>query len=59
MAWMQLPHWIMIGGAFLVIAGFIGLALSRNKAVEADPALLPGDPSKPEHEDLDATNAAP
>jgi hypothetical protein len=49
----------MIGGAFLVIAGFIGLALSRNKELEADPALLPGDPSKPEPEDLEAKNAAP
>jgi hypothetical protein len=36
----ELPHWIMIGGAFLVIAGFIGLALTRNKEVEADPVLL-------------------
>jgi hypothetical protein len=43
MAWMQLPHWIMIAGAFLVIAGFTGLALTRNKEVEADPVLLPGD----------------
>jgi len=43
MAWMQLPHWIMIAGAFLVIAGFTGLALNRNKEVEADPVLLPGD----------------
>jgi hypothetical protein len=31
----------MIAGAFLVIAGFTGLALTRNKEVEADPVLLP------------------
>jgi hypothetical protein len=33
----------MIGGAMLVFSGFIGFALSRNKEVETDPALLPGD----------------
>jgi hypothetical protein len=38
-----LPHWLMIGGAILVFSGLIGFALSRNKEVETDPALLPGD----------------
>jgi hypothetical protein len=33
----------MIGGAILVFSGLIGFALSRNKEVETDPALLPGD----------------
>jgi hypothetical protein len=43
MASLGLPHWLMIGGAILVFSGFIGFALSRNKEVETDPALLPGD----------------
>ena len=58
MAWMELPHWIMIGGVFLVIGGFIGLALSRNKEVEADPVPLPGDASKPEPGDSEPKDAA-
>ncbi len=28
---LQLPHWLMIAGAILVVAGFLGLALTRNK----------------------------
>jgi hypothetical protein len=32
-----LPHWLMIAGALLVMAGFIGLALSRNQAVAEPP----------------------
>jgi hypothetical protein len=40
MASIELPHWIMIGGAFLVIAGFVGLALTRKKEVEEDRVLL-------------------
>ena len=31
-----LPHWLMLAGALLVIAGCIGLAISRNKAAEID-----------------------
>ena len=37
------PHWLMIGGSILVFSGFIGFALSRNKELETDPGLLPGD----------------
>jgi hypothetical protein len=33
----------MIGGVILVFSGLTGFALSRNKEVETDPALLPGD----------------
>jgi hypothetical protein len=28
---MQYPHWLMIAGAALVVIGFIGFALSRNR----------------------------
>jgi hypothetical protein len=34
-------------GAFLIMAGFVGLALSRNKEVKSDPASLPGDEPEP------------
>jgi hypothetical protein len=37
----------MIGGAFLVFAGVIGLAVSRKKEVEFGTAVPPGDGSKP------------
>ena len=43
MSWIELPHWLMIAGALLVVAGVVGLALSRNKEDEADPVVLPGD----------------
>ena len=29
----ELPHWLMIGGAGLVAIGFVGLAFARNKEV--------------------------
>jgi hypothetical protein len=32
-----LPHWLIIAGVLLVVAGLIGFALSRTKAVESDP----------------------
>jgi hypothetical protein len=31
MEWMLLPHWLMIAGALLVIAGLIGLVKSRRQ----------------------------
>jgi hypothetical protein len=40
-----LPHWLMIAGALLVTAGFIGFALSRNRAIEIDPGPLPDEPT--------------
>jgi len=40
---LELPHWLMIAGSALVIAGIVGLALDRNKQVESDPVVLPGD----------------
>jgi hypothetical protein len=33
---LELPHWLMGAGALLVVAGFIGLALDRNKKFETD-----------------------
>jgi hypothetical protein len=35
------PHWLIIGGGLLVVAGSIGLALSRNRTVESDPLFGP------------------
>ena len=29
--WLQLPHWLMIAGTLLVIAGLIGLVISRRQ----------------------------
>jgi hypothetical protein len=31
MEWLQLPHWLMIAGTLLVIAGLIGLVVSRRQ----------------------------
>jgi hypothetical protein len=33
---MEYPHWMMMAGAILVAAGFIGLAFHRNRNVETD-----------------------
>jgi len=46
MAWLEVPHWLMIAGAILAFAGLAGLALTRNKEVDTDPVLLPGDISE-------------
>jgi hypothetical protein len=35
MEWLQLPHWLMIAGTLLVIAGLIGLVMSRRKQPKA------------------------
>ena len=43
MSSIELPHWLMIAGALLVVAGVVGLALSRNKEGGADTVVLPGD----------------
>ena len=31
-----LPHWLMLAGALLLIAGCLGLAIGRKKAAEID-----------------------
>jgi hypothetical protein len=33
----ELPRWLMIGGAILIAMGFLGLAITRNKEVATDP----------------------
>jgi hypothetical protein len=35
----ELPHWLMIGGAILIAIGFLGLAFTRNKEVATNPDL--------------------
>jgi hypothetical protein len=40
---LELPHWLMIAGILLVLAGLIGMGFSRNKQVESEPTVLPGD----------------
>ena len=32
---MQYPYWLMVAGAILVLAGLIGLGLTRNKDMES------------------------
>jgi|tagenome__1003787_1003787.scaffolds.fasta_scaffold20783881_1 hypothetical protein len=39
----ELPHWLMIAGAILVMVGGVGFAFNRKKEVETDSVLLPGD----------------
>jgi hypothetical protein len=43
MASVELPHWLMIAGAFLVVGGFIGALISGKKADEVAP--LPDEPT--------------
>jgi hypothetical protein len=40
MEWLLLPHWLMIAGTVLVVAGLIGLVVSRRQQakVQDDPA---------------------
>jgi hypothetical protein len=33
----ELPHWLMIGGAILTTMGFLGLAFTRNKELATNP----------------------
>jgi hypothetical protein len=40
----ELPHWLMIGGAILIAVGFLGLAFARNKEVAANPVSEPPTP---------------
>jgi hypothetical protein len=40
-----LPHWLMLAGALLVIAGCLGLAISRKPEIDDEPVNEPS----PEH----------
>jgi hypothetical protein len=46
---MHYPHWMMIGGGFLVLVGFIGFALKRN-AERKDPEIIAAAPIEDSHE---------
>jgi hypothetical protein len=45
----ELPHWLMIGGAILIVMGFLGLAFTRNReaATSAPPSSHPQMPTLP------------
>jgi hypothetical protein len=34
---LELPHWLMLAGALLVIAGCLGLAISRAAEIDEEP----------------------
>jgi hypothetical protein len=46
---MEYPHWLIFAGAFLLLLGCVGLALSQ-RSVESDPGDMTSDhePSRPE-----------
>ena len=39
---LELPHWLIIAGGALVIAGLVGLTRDRTKRAESAPVMLPG-----------------
>jgi len=41
---MELPHWLIIGGTVLVMTGFFGLALSRDRRAATGPVSGPISP---------------
>jgi len=47
---LELPHWLMIAGTLLVVAGFIGVLFSGKKADEIDP--LPNQPAETPHQQM-------
>jgi hypothetical protein len=57
---MEYPHWLMVAGALLVVAGFIGLGFSRymNPAAEDNlhPAAAPN--SSVEEEEISARHSS-
>jgi hypothetical protein len=42
----ELPHWLMIGGAILIAMGFLGLAFVRNKEFATSDSESPAPRSK-------------
>ena len=58
---MEYPHWLMIAGAWLVVAGFIGLGFSRYMNREsAEDKLHPAPPSNSsvEEEEMSARRSS-
>jgi hypothetical protein len=56
----EYPHWMMLAGAILVAAGFIGLAFHRNRNVETDQKKLGRErATEPERDDLPAEDEEP
>ena len=47
---LELPHWLMIAGALLVIAGFVGVIVIGRKADEVDPP--PDEPTDTPHQQM-------
>jgi hypothetical protein len=45
MARMELPHWLILAGALLVMGGFLGLAFTRNREVEDNPGAPSHEPA--------------
>jgi hypothetical protein len=43
----EYPHWMMMAGAILVAAGFIGLAFHRNRNGPVDESSRHGNPPQP------------
>jgi hypothetical protein len=37
LASLELPHWLMIAGTLLVVAGFVGVLVSGKKATSDEP----------------------
>ena len=46
----QLPHWLILAGTFLVIAGLIGMVISRKQQakIEADPPIEQSSEPRPQ-----------
>ena len=50
MASLELPHWLIIAGALLVVAGFIGVLVSGKKPEEVEPP--PDEPTDAPHQQM-------
>jgi hypothetical protein len=50
MEWLALPHWLIVAGTLLVIAGLIGLLIRRKQftKVQDDPAREPSPEPRPQ-----------
>jgi hypothetical protein len=50
MGWLELPHWLIIAGAVLVVSGLIGLVIGRSHPakVQDEPATKPSPEPRPQ-----------